>query len=60
MASKRLEQETKFETREDGDVLQCVLVICEAGDCEFLWPAESDDGDVPLPSFCPICGRRAG
>ena len=60
MASKRLEQETVFEIGEHGYVLRNVVMTCETGECEFLWPEESDEGDViPLPSFCPICGRRA-
>jgi len=61
MASKRLEQETtlKVNERRTADLCEIVTAKCEAGDCEFLWIIEDEEGDpVPLPNFCPCCGRR--
>ncbi len=61
MASKRLEQETALTafTQEHADLCEVVTVRCAAGSCEFLWIIEDEEGDpIPLPSFCPICGRR--
>jgi hypothetical protein len=62
MPSKRLAEETKLMVAENKDIelIPTMTVTCSAGDCEFMWIVEDEAGDeIPLPAFCPICGRRA-
>jgi hypothetical protein len=62
MPGNRLAQETTLTVSKaaPADLCEYVNVLCSAGNCEFIWIVEDDDGDsIDLPKFCPMCGRRA-
>lgn len=56
-------QQTKLEvdkSRGIGDLSPVMQIHCLRCDSHFMWATEDADANaLPMPSFCPICGRRA-